>query len=183
MKSRIVILNLLFLFGVMICSVSDVWADRKQGFHISMGIGTGPSFQLHDSVQQDAAKDRQKAFIYASGFNIGMALSKRSILSLMYRTNYRSLFGEQQQDISGIELNYYVIDRIPSLFVTGGIGYSEYEFSIDSHSDAREGMGTLFGAGYDIDGESHIEVNAIISGRNDRVFSIVAMLYFQMWSK
>ena len=183
MKSRMVILNLLFFFGVMICSASDVWADRKKDFHILMGIGTGPSFQLQDSVQQNIARDRQKAFIYASGLKIGMALSRRSVLSLMYRTNYRSLFGEQQQGISGIEVNYYVTDRIPSLFVTGGIGYSEYRFSIDSHSDAREGMGTLFGVGYDIDGESHIEFNAIMSGRNDRVFSIVAMLYFQMWSK
>ena len=57
MKSRMIILNLLFLFAVMICSVSDVWAERKQGFHILMGIGTGPSFQLEDNVQQDAAQD------------------------------------------------------------------------------------------------------------------------------
>ena len=80
-----------------------------------------------------------------------------------------------------IELNYYVTDRIPSLFVTGGIGYLDYKFSVDSHSDAREGMGTLFGVGYDIDGGSHIEVNAIMSGRKDRVLSIVTMLHFQMW--
>ena len=37
------------------------------------------------------------------------------------------------------------------------------------------------GVGYDIDDGSHIEVNAIMSGRKDRELSIVTMLHFQMW--
>ena len=176
MNSKMVIVGVLFLFFGILCVPSDVWANRKQGFLLRLGAGAGASFQATD--KQTAQLDRQRAFVFATNFKLGRSFSEHSILYLMYRTNSRSLFDEQQ-GILGLELNYYMKGRISSIFFLGGIGWANW-MSENSGTNNHEGMGpafgvgSVFGVGYEIDDESNVEVNVLQN--KDRIFSITAIL-------
>ena len=183
MNSKMVIVGVLFLFFGILCVPSDVWANRKQGFLLRLGAGAGASFQAIDNNKQTVQLDRQRAFVFATNFKLGRSFSEHSILYLMYRTNSRSLFDEQQS-ILGLELNYYMKGRMSSIFLVGGIGWANW-MPENSGSNNHEGMGaafgvgSVFGVGYEIDDESNVEVNVLLN--KDRIFSISAILNMSLF--
>lgn len=133
--------------------ISYGWDNRREGFILGGGFGPGlTNYRMEfDETSQREENKELKYSIYMS-FIIGYAPSNKLLLYFNDKENVvkaKSENGDEVftfDDLLSFGASYYLKESSPSLFFSGGIGFSAWEAK---DCKDQKGFGAFTGIGYE----------------------------------
>ncbi len=149
---------------VFILASTNVFAfdGKRKGFIIGGGIGGG---FLSNKTSFGSFSDTESQGVFLTKLKIGYAPSNTLEIywianSSWWRENDMTLF----LGVSAIAVTKYLDNTSETgLFVTGGIGFSEFDAPFEGDVDASTGFGLIGGVGYEFSRHWSIEADLLYS--------------------
>jgi len=176
------------LFGLSLCSTTRILAldGKRKGFIIGIGAGGGLASyksKVELSSGNDFEGDRMNKFGIMTDFKLGYAPSNQVAIFWTSKVAWFSQkiegdprFGIEDQSfiiangMGGLGFAYYLQPDGPSLYLTGGLGFSSWATPFEEGSEASYGLGLSLGAGLEFSKHWSIEGNLVL-GSPDEEFS------------
>ncbi|MCK5115398.1 MAG: hypothetical protein KAR44_02285 [Candidatus Aegiribacteria sp.] len=155
MKARLVIIITLML---LTAGSARAWDGERKGFLLGLGLGIG--YDSYSGVQYDEIgpeEEDNSSVAFAASPRIGYACNNR--LSFFYSRHpfIFSVKNEENDDVTittcieSLEVQYYLEERAPSLYLGlgAGIGYFFHDGTSNYSREALKGIGILGTVGYE----------------------------------
>jgi len=144
---------------VILCSttVAGAFDGERQGFIIGAGVGAGLTTYTQTISYEGFSwtSDRESELPIMTDFKIGYAPSDFLEIYWMNKVSwfgFENAFGDDvtiANGLGGLGVTYFFEPVAPSLFLTGGIGFSSWTTPFEEDADTWYGLGLTTGAGYE----------------------------------
>lgn len=138
-------------------AVANAFDGERQGFILGIGAGTGlTSYAQTISYGGDSVtSDRENELPIMTDFKVGYAPNDALEIYWMSKVSWFGMENALGDDVTvangvaGLGITYFLEPGAPSIFLTGGVGYSSWALPFEEGVDAWYGLGVSAGAGYE----------------------------------
>lgn len=186
-RNRLLLTALLTLFLLALSTSGFAWDKQRKGF--ILGIGMGPGFasysETKDSADQNLASYDGSKFSFFSDFKIGYAPSNNLMVFWLSKGAWIGVDSTSQLDekgkpfsditalagVGGLGVTYFLKPQAPSLFITGGAGFSAWSLPFEG-TDPWTSIGIAGAIGYEFSDNWCVEASVLWGKPKDELLDI-----------